>query len=44
MFHFGSVGASAFSGHYGSFHVEYVEDISYHDLSSWSETDAIDIA
>ena len=44
MFHFGSVGASACSGHYGSFHVEYVEDISYHDLSSWYENDGIGIA
>ena len=30
--------------HYGSFHVEYVEDIPYHDLNSWCETDAIGIA
>ena len=32
------------SCHYGSFHVEYVENSSYNDFNSWCETDTIGIA
>ena len=32
------------SCHYGSFDVEHGEDISYHELNSWCETDAVGIA
>ena len=32
------------SCYYGTFDVECVEEISYHDLNLWCETDAIGIA